>query len=71
MEFVIEIVDGNLFSAGWVAYVLGLPRDDSADEVWQLGWDTGNETPSLSGVRYVFESQSRLERPQYVVKAPV
>jgi len=66
--FRVEVVADNPFNAGWVAFVLGLPRPTGQ---WAaLGWDTGNETPSLHTVRYVFEGQANLERPQYIVSAP-
>jgi hypothetical protein len=65
--FQVEIVDDNPFNAGWVAYVLGLPRPT---ERWAAeGWDTGAETASLADVRYVFEAQNGLEKPQYRVTA--
>lgn len=66
-RFVIEVTDDNPFNAGWVAYVLGLPRPTDAWEV--EGWDMGADTPSLGSVRYVFEAQRGLDRPQYVVTA--
>lgn len=66
VRHVIESVNANTFNAGWLDYILGLPRPD-ADPIRADGWDTGRETPSLESVRYVFEAQQRLDAPQYTV----
>lgn len=67
-RYIIEIVDGNEFNEGWLAYVLGLPRDPNRSAIWADGWDTGRETSSLEPVRYVFETQRDLDRPQYRIE---
>ena len=69
-KFIIDTGD-NHFNAGWVAYVLGLPRepDDLTDvEAFKDGWDMGAESgESLSAMRFIMEKQFELEHPQYRV----
>ena len=68
MNLAFEVRATNEFSAGWMAYVLGLPRPDD-DPIAALGWDTGRETSTLDAMRYVMERQLHLEAPQYFVEA--
>lgn len=74
MRLVVTVPDANAFNAGWLAYVLGLPKDPPAQlaaadrEWWADGWTMGEETASLGATRYVMARQPELARPQFVVE---
>lgn len=69
MSVLIEVIDEGPFNAGWLAYVLGLPLDETRSAVWIDGWRMGEETPSLRSIRDIFLKQTRLGHPQYRVTA--
>lgn len=70
--FTIQVVDGNEFNEGWLAFVLGLPREPQIEtRAFTEGWRTAEETTDCMSVRMVFAAQRDLTHPQYVVKRSV
>jgi hypothetical protein len=53
MKIEITVKDDNAFNAGWLAYLLGLPKPE--DEDGARGWASGEAARDLRPVRRVFE----------------